>query len=180
MWGPIRPPSPDIHLLLCSETQLLLPGRPDPSQPAHLRLKLVLLRLSGSPQVPAPQTGVQTPCPDVLVFDSNALGPIRVARQVPGQKGYWERVRAETLSLKPQEFPSPTEPHPGDRWGNRGRQKCQDWVLKKPSQSLNSGLQCSQMQTLSGRSRGFSALGLLDPYSGFQDDSTPLPRPGRT
>lgn len=66
-----------------------------PSQPAHLRLELVLPGLPGCPQVPTPQAGVQTPRPDVLVFDGDALGSIRGARQVPGQ----EAVGAETLSF---------------------------------------------------------------------------------
>lgn len=73
-----------------------------PSQATHLRLKLVFQGLPGGPQVPAPQAGVQPPRPDVLVFDSNALGSIRGALQVPDHKGCAEGVRAETLSPSPR------------------------------------------------------------------------------
>lgn len=76
-------------------------------QPAHLRLKLVFQGLLGGPQVPAPQTGIQPPNPDLLAFDSDALGSVRGTWQVPGQERHQEEIGNETLSFGPKEHHLP-------------------------------------------------------------------------
>lgn len=112
-----------------------------PSQPPHLRLKLVFLRLPSIPQVPTPQAGIQTPHPDVLAFDSNALGSICGSWQVPGRERHQERVGAETLSFEPQDHHPPNHTWLTDREAEVNK-KYQDGALRKqPSQHLNLGLQ---------------------------------------
>lgn len=129
----------------------LTPLPQGPSQPAHLRLELVFQGLPRGPQVPAPQAGVQSPRPDVLVFDSNALGSIRGAQQVPGQKGYGERVRAET-EPEPQEYHLANHAQVTDG-ETEADNKYHDWALKKPSHigtQASNTLKCKFKQ-----SRGF-------------------------
>lgn len=109
-WGTTTPPP---YLTASTSSSSPRPScylaKQAPSQPAHLRLKLVFLGLLG-PQVPAPQAGIETPGPDVIVFDNNALGSIRRARQVPGQEGQQKGVGTETLSFGPKEHHYPTIP----------------------------------------------------------------------
>lgn len=110
-WGTTTPPPP--HLTASTSSSSLRPScysaKQAPSQPAHLRLKLVFLGLLG-PQVPAPQAGVETPGPDVTVFDNYALGSIRRAWQVPAQERQQKGVGSETLSFGPKDHHSPNHP----------------------------------------------------------------------
>lgn len=84
-----------------------------PSQPAYLRLKFVFAGLLG-PQVPAPQAGIETPSPDVAIFDNNALGSMRRPRQVPGQEKQQKGLGTETLSFGPKEHHTLNHPQVTD------------------------------------------------------------------
>ena len=128
------------HYPIPATSSTCFSARPIPA--AYLRLKLVFEGLSGGPQVPAPQTGVQTPRPDVLLFDSNALGSRRVAWQVPGQKGCQEGIRAQN---EPWEYHVLHHTQVTD--GETLAHKSHYWAWKKPRQNLKSGLQLPGMQT---------------------------------
>lgn len=101
----------------------------------------MFLRLRGGPEVPAPQAGVQTPRPDVLAFDRNALGSIWRAQQVPGQ----ETERVETLSFGPQARRPPNHSPLADG-DTQASKKGLCWAPGgRPGRSLNLGLRLSQI-----------------------------------
>lgn len=131
-WGTTTPPhTPDLtaSTSFSSPRSSCYLAKQAPSQPAYLRIKLVFLGLLG-PQVPAPQAGIETPGPDVTLFDNNALGSIRRARQVPGREKQQKGVGTETLSFGPKEHHSPNHPQLTDGETEIDK-KYQDRALRK-------------------------------------------------